>query len=52
MSAPCNPNSSIFSKNDNYPLVNLHQTGNQRPDFSLAQQALLMNQQKTYRDVF
>ncbi|KRY11710.1 hypothetical protein T12_8440 [Trichinella patagoniensis] len=45
MPAPYNPNSSIFSKNDNYPLVNLHQTGNQRADVSLAQQALLMNQQ-------
>ncbi|KRX11666.1 hypothetical protein T07_193 [Trichinella nelsoni] len=43
--APCNPNSSIFPTNDNYPPVNLHQTGNQRTNVSLAQQALVNNQQ-------
>ncbi|KRX11707.1 hypothetical protein T07_9235, partial [Trichinella nelsoni] len=32
MLASCNPNSSIFPTNDNYPPVNLHQTGNQRTD--------------------
>ncbi|XP_003374342.1 conserved hypothetical protein, partial [Trichinella spiralis] len=45
MPAPSNPNSSISSKNDNYPLVNPHQTGNQRTDVSLTQQALVNNQQ-------
>ncbi|KRX14589.1 hypothetical protein T07_2324 [Trichinella nelsoni] len=45
MAAPSNPNSSIFPTNYNYPPVNLHQTGNQRTDVSLAQQALVNNQQ-------
>ncbi|KRY32454.1 hypothetical protein T01_15061 [Trichinella spiralis] len=45
MPAASNPSSSVFPKNDNYPLVNPHQTGNQRTDVSLAQQALVNNQQ-------
>ncbi|XP_003374360.1 conserved hypothetical protein [Trichinella spiralis] len=49
MPAASNPSSSVFPKNDNYPLVNPHQTGNQRTDVSLAQQALVNNQQKTCR---
>ncbi|KRX73022.1 hypothetical protein T06_13188 [Trichinella sp. T6] len=45
MSAASNPNSSIFPKIGSYPLLNSQQVGNQQTDVSLAQQALLINQQ-------
>ncbi|KRX28789.1 hypothetical protein T06_2580, partial [Trichinella sp. T6] len=45
MSAASNPNSSIFPNIGSYPLLNSQQVGNQQTDVSIAQQALLINQQ-------